>query len=50
MPTGPLPAHTVRADPTFATATIVTVPGGRNPHRLSAAQCDRLTSMIDAIG
>ncbi|MGW0566364.1 hypothetical protein [Streptomyces tauricus] len=46
----PLPAHTVRADPTFATATIVTMPGGRNPHRLSAAQWDRLMNLIDAIG
>lgn len=46
----PLPAHTARAEPTFTTATIVTMPGGRNPHRLSAMQWDRLTSIIDAIG
>ncbi|WP_381552902.1 hypothetical protein [Streptomyces eurythermus] len=46
----PIPARTVRTDPTFATATIVTMPGGRNPHRLSATQWDRLANMIDAIG
>jgi hypothetical protein len=48
--TSPLPADTVRAEPAFATATIVTMPGGRNPHRLSVAQWDRLASMMDAIG
>lgn len=46
----PIPARTVRTDPTFATATIVTMPGGRNPHRLSATQWDRLANMIDAVG
>ncbi|WP_033258648.1 MULTISPECIES: hypothetical protein [Kitasatospora] len=48
LPT-PLPARTIRAVPAFATATIVTMPGGRNPHRLSVTQWDHLTSMIDAI-
>ncbi len=45
----PVPARTVRAEPVFATATIVTMPGGRNPHRLTATQWGALTSMIDAI-